>query len=75
MNTTISISKETRGILQEFGKKSESYDDIIRRMYNDIKLRAKLWEFVDESEYVSLEDAKEWTKLKIKEMKSKKMNN
>lgn len=66
MNTTISISKDTRDMLQEFGKKSESYDDVIRRMHNIIKIQEKISEFVDESGYSSLEEAKEWTKLKIK---------
>lgn len=63
--TTISISKETRSMLQDFGKKSESYDDIIRRMHNNISLQEALEEFVNENEYSSLEEAKEWTKLKI----------
>lgn len=66
MNTTISISKETRDILQHFGKKSESYDDILRRMYNQITIAEEIQKFVDESGYSSLEDAKEWTRLKIK---------
>ncbi len=30
--TTIQISKETREILKELGKKGETYDDIIRRL-------------------------------------------
>ncbi|MAE42237.1 hypothetical protein CMO93_00575 [Candidatus Woesearchaeota archaeon] len=68
MNTTISISKETRALLQDFGKKSENYDDIVKRMYNQIKMQEKISEFVDESGYSTLEEAKEWTKLKIKSM-------
>lgn len=66
MNTTIAISKETKEILQDFGKKSETYDDIIRRMFNIVKMQEKIKEFVDESGYSELEDAKEWLKLKIK---------
>ncbi|KYK24611.1 hypothetical protein AYK26_03485 [Euryarchaeota archaeon SM23-78] len=69
MDTTIAISKDTRSLLQEFGKKSESYDEVIRRMYNQIKLQEKIREFVDESRYSTLEEAKEWTKLKIKALK------
>lgn len=68
MNTTISISKETRCILQDFGKKSENYDQIIMRMYNQIKLQEMLDEFVSDSEYTTLEDAEEWTRLKINQM-------
>ncbi len=69
MNTTISIKKTTRTILQEIGKKSESYDDIILNMYNTIKLMELVNNFVNEEEFSSLDDAKEWTKLQIKAMK------
>ena len=69
LNTTIAISKDTRSLLQEFGKKSESYDEVIRRMYNQIKLQEKIRTFVDESGYSTVEEAKEWTRLKIKAMK------
>jgi hypothetical protein len=65
MNTTISISKQTRDLLLEFGKKSENYDDVIRRMHNTIRMQEQLREFVDEQEYSSIKEAKEWTKLKI----------
>ena len=68
MNTTISISKETRTLLQEFGKKSENYDAILKRMYNQIKIQEKIAEYINENEHVTLEEAKEWTKLKIKSM-------
>ncbi len=70
MNTTISITKKTRDILQDFGKKSESYDDVIRRMHNTIQLREQLREFVDENEYFTLEEAKEWVELKIRNDKN-----
>lgn len=66
MKTTISISKSTRDILLEFGKKSENYDDVIMRMHNTIMLQNKLREFVDENEYSSLDEAKSWTKMKLK---------
>ncbi len=65
MNTTIAISKETRNILKEFGKKSENYDEIIRRMHNTIMMQMELGKFVDENEYSSIEEAKNWTKLRI----------
>ena len=65
MNTTISISKQTRDLLLNFGKKSENYDDVIRRMHNTIQMQEQLREFVDEQEYSSLTEAKEWTKLKL----------
>lgn len=66
MNTTILVSKETRQMLQNFGKKSESYDDIIRRMANQIKMQERVDEFFSEEGFSSIEEAKEWTKLKIK---------
>ncbi|HIH32053.1 TPA: hypothetical protein HA235_05070 [Candidatus Woesearchaeota archaeon] len=66
MNTTISISKETRELLLNFGKKSENYDDVIRRMHNTIMMQEKLREFVDQNEYSTIKEAKEWAKLKIK---------
>ncbi len=66
MNTTISITKKTRDLLQEYGKKSESYDDVIIRMHNTIKMQEQLRDFVDENEYSTLQEAKEWTKLKIR---------
>ncbi len=66
-NTTISIKKETRELLREYGKKSENYDDIIRRMHNNLVLKDKLREFVSENEYSTLEEAKEWTRMKLAE--------
>lgn len=66
MNTTIAISKETKDILQDFGKKSETYDDIIRRMFNIVQMQNKIQKFIDESGYSTLEEAEEWTKLKLK---------
>ena len=66
MNTTILVSKETRQMLQDLGKKSESYDSIIRRMANQIKMQERLEEFFSDEGFSSVEEAKEWTKLKIK---------
>ena len=68
MNTTISISKPTRNLLLDFGKKSENYDDIIKRMLNSIKLQEQLQEFANEQEWSTVEEAKAWTKMKIKLM-------
>ncbi len=42
--TTIQISKETREMLKELGKKGETYDDIIRRLIElakDVEKRSK----------------------------------
>ena len=35
--TTILIKKETRDMLKEFGKKSETYDDLLRRLLRECK--------------------------------------
>lgn len=66
MNTTISISKKTRDLLKNYGKKSENYDDIIKRMHSELLIREEVREYMDETRFISLEDAKEWTELKIK---------
>lgn len=66
LNTTISINKETRDVLKNYGKKSETYNDIIMRMFNDLMIKEEVKKYLDEKEFVSVEDAVEWTKLKIK---------
>ena len=65
MNTTISLNKETREILRNYGKKSETYDDIIMRMFNELMIKEEAKKYLDQKEFVSVEDAIEWTKLKI----------
>lgn len=35
--TVIRVKRETAKILQEIGKKSETYDDIIRRLIGKVK--------------------------------------
>ena len=70
-NTTISIRKETRELLREYGKKSENYDDVIKRMHSEIMMEKTLRQFVSENEYTTLEEAKEWTRLKLAEKNDK----
>lgn len=75
MNTTIQISKETRELLKEYGKKSETYDEVIKRMHNSLKMREMLETMVNPEEWMSLEDFKEWIDKKIEnERKSKNRN-
>jgi hypothetical protein len=38
-NTTISIRRETKELLREFGKKGETYDEIIRRLIERVSLK------------------------------------
>jgi len=40
--TTIQISKETREMLKELGKKGETYDDIIRRLIGIARSREEV---------------------------------
>lgn len=40
--TTIQISKETREMLKELGKKGETYDDIIRRLIEMARSREEV---------------------------------
>ena len=39
MNTTISISKETRNKIKEFGSKGQSYDEIVLNLYKSARER------------------------------------
>ena len=65
--TTIQLSKETRNKISSFGIKGESYDEILKRIYN-LAVKEQLREFLmsDES-YISIEEArkelnKKWPK-------------
>lgn len=47
--TTISITKRTRDVLREIAKKSETYDDLIKRLlieagYTDVLIKNKMVE-------------------------------
>ena len=45
MNTTIQISKETKELIASFGSKEETYEDIIKRLY-DMAVKTQLREFL-----------------------------
>jgi predicted CopG family antitoxin len=34
--TTISLTRETKDLLAKFGKKDESYDDVVRRLLGEV---------------------------------------
>jgi predicted CopG family antitoxin len=58
MNTTIQISKETKDLISTFGTKQDTYEDIIKRMY-DLAVKEQLREFLMSSEgTVTLEEAR-----------------
>lgn len=41
MATVIRISKETREMLKEYGRKSETYDQVIKRLIREVKGEGK----------------------------------
>jgi len=57
MNTTISISEEMRDILQEFGTKGETYDDILKRLYSHIRKNQIQQILMDDKNTVPVKDA------------------
>lgn len=67
MNTTIQVSKETKDLISTFGTKEDSYENIIKRMY-ELAVREQLKEFLLSSDNtITLEEArkrhaKKWSK-------------
>ena len=58
MATTISISQEMKEKLKSFGRAGDSYEDVIRKMY-EIARRQKIHEFLyDSSNSISTEEAR-----------------
>ena len=56
--TTIQLSKETRDKLSSFGIKGESYEEILKRIYN-MAVKEQLREFLLSSEgTISIEEAR-----------------
>ena len=59
MISTIQLSKETKNLISTFGTKEDTYEDIIKRMYN-MAVKEQLREFLMSSENtVSLKEARE----------------
>ena len=66
MNTTIQISMETKEKIKTFGKKGETYEDIINRLYN-LVVEDQLKAFIHEKKSIPIDDAikrakKKWQK-------------
>ncbi len=58
MTTTIQLSNETKRMIGTFGTKEDTYDQILRRLY-DLAVKEQLREFLMSSENtISLEDAR-----------------
>ena len=55
--TTIQLSKETKEKISSFGVKGESYDDILKRIF-DLAVKEQLKEFLMSDEgFIDIEDA------------------
>jgi negative regulator of replication initiation len=67
--TTIQLDKETKEKIASFGMKGESYNDILKRIY-DLAIKEQLKEFLMSDEgFITIEEArkelnKKWPKLK-----------
>jgi len=58
MSTTVQISKGTKELLNSFGTKEDTYEDIIKRMYN-LAVKEQLREFLLSSDgTITLEEAR-----------------
>lgn len=64
MATTIQLSTETKGLLNTFGTKEDTYEDIIKRMYQ-LAVKEQLREFLLSSEKtIPIDEAIERAKKK-----------
>ncbi|MBI2573175.1 hypothetical protein HYV86_04920 [Candidatus Woesearchaeota archaeon] len=58
MNTTIQLSKETKDLINTFGTKEDTYDTILRKMY-DLAVKEQLRDFLfSQKNTISLEEAR-----------------
>jgi hypothetical protein len=58
MKSTIQISSETKKLISSFGTKEESYEDIIKRIYN-LAVKEQLRQFLMPSDrYLSIDEAR-----------------
>ncbi len=57
MVTTISLSEEMKEKLRNLGKAGDTYDDIIRRMYEATKKTLLMQYLYDESESIGIDEA------------------
>jgi hypothetical protein len=56
--TTIPLSKETRDLLKEYGKKGETYDELIRRLLQvaeQVEFARRQKRILDDEEFVPLD--------------------
>jgi predicted CopG family antitoxin len=67
MNTTISISKEIRDKIKEFGNKGDSYTNILEKLYESAKARQIQDLLMNEDNCAPIGDAIERAKKKWQE--------
>ena len=58
MNTTISISKDVRNGIIEFGSKNETYDQILKRILKSVKERQLQELLMNETDCITIEEAR-----------------
>jgi hypothetical protein len=69
MTSTIQLSNETKKLISSFGTKEDSYEDIIKRLYN-LAVKEQLRQFLMPSNrYLSIDEAraeveKKWPRSK-----------
>ena len=72
MNTTIAISNNIRDELKEFGMKGETYNIVIERLLKSAKERQLQELLMDESECITISEARKRLKsLRVYLMKKK----
>lgn len=57
--TTIPISKSTRNLLKEFGRKGETYDELVRRLLNmaeEVEFAKRQNRILAEEEFIPLDE-------------------
>lgn len=64
MASTISISNEMKENLKNLGRTGESYEDVIRRMYELTKKNMLMQYLYDETDCVTIDDALKEAKAK-----------
>jgi len=56
--TTIPLTKETRDLLKRYGRKGETYDELIRRLLNvaeQVEFASRQKRILEEEEFVPLD--------------------
>jgi hypothetical protein len=57
--TTIPLSKETRDLLKRFGRKGETYDELVRRLLaiaEEVEFGERQKRILAEEEFITLEE-------------------